>query len=250
LRHRLINTKTFVSAAIIFVLAAFAFGTAATGAQDWEGGSARDERDIREVRRLAEQVVENLHRPYAGVAAVVSPARLPDRTDYLLDKPLDVDISFVFDTFKQNYCDAAPAGYSARVKDFGGVEFTDSDRTVKKEGVPLPAGPVREAVRRVAENFRRVEPGIYDYSVGISRRAHIEVEAGLVRISEKVPKEIPCNPGAGSVFLLDFAKHSGTWRLYDIERVDSIECENRYGTQSPPGMDPTPYYENCAMPED
>jgi hypothetical protein len=178
------------------------------------------------VRAQARNVVAGLRGAYGQAALRISPARLPDTTDYLLDRPAGFDFQVPLDSFKQSYCKSIPAGATLKITWVGRVSLSDTPSEVKKSGV-LIAGPalLSSVKKRVADFRPSTAKNRYDYTVKITRKAGVGVEAG------------------GVIFDLTFAETADEWLLYDIR--SRRRASSKAETAPPEIMKFTPYYQNC-----
>lgn len=178
------------------------------------------------VKAQARKVVDGLRGPYLHAAVLVSPARLPDSFDYLLDRPAGFDFSFPLDSFKHSYCESIPAGAKLGVTGIGEAAIVDVPAQTNKKGVFIAGPGLLGVVKRRVQNLKPSGSGNrYDYTVKITRKAGVSVSAG------------------DYVFDLTFAETAGEWLLYGIKsRRGALTGDEGKPVER---MKFAPYYENC-----
>lgn len=194
---------------------------------------------------MATAAIAGMGGSYSGVLKTISPAALPESSDYILHMPAGMDFSISLDSFKDDYC--AAAALSSRARLSAGppaVEIIDWEKTFKKSGVLLPAPALRNSVRSLAVEFKDAAgKDIYDYTTTVSRKAMVRLGARLVS---------PAAQGSESVesceaeYRIEFVDHDGAWKLFHAKLIRSGECA---GGQFGPDhkTEPSPYYKNCGV---
>lgn len=228
----------------IFIVAAV-FGFATTAAEK----KAVEDPEIAQIKNLAKRVIADFGKPYRVVALGVSPAVLPDETDYLLHKPMDLDISIPLDSFKRNYCAVIPADYRLEIVGIDKVHISEFKKAYNRSGVILDYTKLREAVSTVVDDFKPSDgENRFDYLVSTARTATVEMKAKLKMADGSDMPPNACNASAETSVFIGFAEHKGKWRINYISRHDRTECKNNTVSKNVPGMEPTPLYKDCAKP--
>ncbi len=216
-------------------------------AADFSGSPATEQHiDKGKLRSLAVDVVASFGDSYRDVALGVSPARLPDKLDYVLDSPLGIGLAIRLDDFKYSYCAAIPARARIIQPVPGDVRIINEVDNISRSDVYLPYKGLRDAVMSVVSDFKRSgDKNYYKFHTRIVRLAVVEVTAEL-KSTERAGQDAG-RYASEAVFEVTFADHGGgRWRLYDIHRTDFDVSSDRI--DSALDMKETLYYENCAKP--
>lgn len=197
-----------------------------------------------QIASKAVSIVKGLNGSYSDVLKVLSPAVFPDEVDYLLHKPLDIDVSFPMDSFKNEYCSAVPSEGTVVPLYDAPVFIEIWEKTFRKDGVPLLNKTLVDSVKNSVNDFQSDNSkNKYSYVVNTERKATVNVAAKIVDI-----ENITINSVCEKTWIrMEFVENNGNWWLYSLKRREGDECMAVPEKQRMEYKIATPFFDECGL---